>query len=231
MSNEKLSLGIIEFFGEEAKDAFFNGGTWDWSPDCAIDGMFIPDYCGGSDGCTRYWHEQWFITGYRIEDGVLYETIQSCDSDGNWEFEDECDVDDPELEEWRKHHSYEVACNIMQEYYEWVLEHGDDPLRQFFISHTYKQTHEVVVCFRDGKFFVDETKNLTKLAKKFLGLKNHLLQKLEWSSMDEFEEKVNCDVISRTGDQITIKFETDEPRRKRDVIAEIKERAKQSLKD
>lgn len=231
MSTKKLSVEIAESCGEDALNALLNGGEWEWSPDCAIDGIFIPDYCGGSDGCTTYWHSVWYVLGIRIEDGHLYETVQSCDSDGNWEFEEECDVDDPYYEEWKKSYDWSVHERVMREYSEWVLENGEDPLGEFYITRDKKIDRQVTIHFLNNQFVVNNPSRLSSKLKEYLNLEGNRLTEIEWSSIEEFAEKAHVKkIVRKTRSSITILVEITESLPESKIKAQLRRLARKHLK-
>lgn len=232
MSTKKLSVEIAESCGNDALNALLNGGQWEWSPDCAIDGILIPNYCGGSDGCTTYWHSVWYVLGIRIEDGHLYETVQSCDSDGNWEFEEECDVDDPYYEEWIKSYDWSVHKQAMQEYYQWVLENGEDPLGQFYITRDKKCDRQVTIHFVNNQFVVKNPSRLRQEIKEYLDLDGDRLTGIDWSSIEEFVENANVKKIVRTTQSsITVLVEITVPLSESKINAQLRKKAKKALKN
>lgn len=231
MSTEKLSVTIAEACGKDALDALLNKGQWEWSPDCAIDGIFIPEYCGGCDGCTTYWHSNWYVLGVRIEDGHLYETVQSCDSDGNWEYEDECDVDDSYYETWKKQYDWSVHEETMREYSEWVLENGEDPLGEFYVTRTRKRDCQVTVHLVDDHFIVKNPSRYSQKVHEFLGLEGNRLSDIEWTTTDEFAEKAHVKkLVRKTRNSVTFLVEIDEPIPESKIKAELRRLAKKHLK-
>lgn len=78
--------------------------------------MTIPSYC---DDCGT-WHQE-HIWAY--DDG----SYTSCDSDGN---HDPLDAEDVP--------SQEEHDRLWKEYSQWVLEHGDDPLGNFYVKYSSK---------------------------------------------------------------------------------------------
>lgn len=230
MSTKKLSVEIAESCGEDALNALLNGGEWEWSPDCAIDGIFIPDYCGGSDGCTTYWHSVWYVLGIRIEDGHLYETVQSCDSDGNWEFEEEYNVDEPDYEQWKKAYDWSVHEEVMREYSEWVLENGEDPLGEFYVTRTQKRDCQLTIHLINGQFIVKNPNRLNQEVKDFLNLQGNRLTDLEWSSIEEFAEKAHVkQIVRKTRSAITVLVEITETLPENEIKAELQRLAKKHL--
>lgn len=231
MSEEKNSFVIAGSCGEKALYTLLNGGKWEWSPDCAIDGIFIPYNCGGDDGCQTYWHSMWYVLGFRIEDGHLYETVQTCDSDGNWEYEDEKDVDDPDYDEWRKQYDWEVHKKVMREYSEWVVRHGEDPLDEFNVKTTEKRYRQVTIHLVDGQFVVKCPNRLNPQVKDYLNLEGNRLSEIDWKTIEEFEQKAYTEkVVRKNRNSITILVETNESRSEKSIRSEIRRKARRFLK-
>jgi hypothetical protein len=183
--DQKFSVEIAEYYGDDALNALQNGGKWEWSPECVSEGIFMPYNCG-DDGCKTKWHGNWYVLGIRIEDGHLYETVQSCDSDGNWECQDECDVDDPHYEEWKKQYDWSEHKRIMQEYSEWVVRHGKDPLDEFMVSRTIKKFRQVTIYLIDGHFFVKNLSRINPQVREYLNLVDKSLADIDWQTIEEF---------------------------------------------
>jgi hypothetical protein len=232
MSTEKLSVEISESYGDAAINALRNGGKWEWSPDCAIDGIFIPYNCGGDDGCKTFWHSKWYVFGIRIEDGHLYQTLQSCDSDGNWEYEDECDVDDPRYKEWKKQYDWSVHEKIIHEYSKWVVRHGEDPLGEFMVTRTKKRFRQVTVHLVDGQFVVKNPNGIHPQVREYLNLEGNRLAEIDWNTIEEFVEKAHVEkIIRKTRNSITILVETIESIPERQIRAELRKKAKKHLSE
>lgn len=119
---------------EEAQAAYHNGGTWEYKPESIEEGNSFPYYC---DDCDA-WHNVWYMPGYRIQNGKLYMTYDKCDTDGDWDFSDECEISDPAFPKWEAGYSFNESERCWREYYEYVRDEGEDPLGDFFVDDTVK---------------------------------------------------------------------------------------------
>lgn len=226
----KLSEEIAESCGDDAINALKNMGKWEYSPDSAECGMFLPYNCGGEDNCNYHWHGMWYVLGIRIENGHLFETVHSCDSNGNWEYQDEMDVDDPNYPQWKKQYDFSEHEKIMREYHQWVAKHGKDPLDQFFIKYNKLRNRQVTVHLGKKGFYVKNPKRLNPQVKEYLNLVGNKLADIDWKSIQEFAEKACLKKIIRsTKNSITIIVETNEPVPPSSIKKQLKALAKNCL--
>lgn len=234
---------ILEYLPEAARQAFVNGTTWEYSPGTIEAGQWFPWNCGGMDGCTTFWHNRWFISGYSVEDGHLYEDMWEVDSDGNWEINDSCDVDSEEYEEWAKVYSYEEAKKAGIEYAQWVAEHGEDPLGEYSIAvDKIKREYTARLQLRDEKFWVTHLNDQPVHRRSDLpqDVQLYLLTEAEdslqvfvdWSTIEEFIAGVTETPVERLSkDTIQVWFSVDEPRPEEEIAALLRESASRQLRE
>jgi hypothetical protein len=235
----KRSKELVECFGDDAVHALNNNGTWEYQPETIECGNWNPYWC---DDCET-WHQNWYMTGYRIEDGIMYEVIHSCDSDGNWEIEDEYDVDDEDYERWNNQYAYEQTEQAATAYREWVAENGEDPLGEFYLDSNEKVKYLVVVRYQNGFHFHaakpvddedwqhDETK-LPERLQDFLQLSGKKLDidDLGWKSAQDFADNAHVHEVEYVnGQEVGFVQEIEVPRPSEILKKELIEKAKKSL--
>lgn len=122
---------LLAIFGDEARAAYENGGEWSYTPDCVETGNEFVDLC---DDCDD-WHRSWTVPGYRIEGGKLYQTYDSVDDSGDWDFLDDFEVGADGFEAWDRQYNHEAARESWRAYYEDVVETGEDPLDALIVPY------------------------------------------------------------------------------------------------
>jgi hypothetical protein len=110
----------------EAVAAMRDGSRWEYAPESVEVGEWHPWRCDDNDcGAEGGWHGEWTCLGYSIEDGVLYDDMWTCDTDGNWDVS--CEPHDPS----RGDELHREAQEAYRAYARWVAENGRDPLGEF----------------------------------------------------------------------------------------------------
>lgn len=101
---------------------------WEYTPDSVAFGNEHASWC---DDCTT-WHRSWSVFGLRLDtDGVLWTTIHSVDTDGDWDLSDEVPYspdDAPFVEDAT------AAEQSWKDYAAFVARTGDDPLDNYWVS-------------------------------------------------------------------------------------------------
>ena len=233
----KRSQELAEAMGDDAVEALNNNGTWEYQPETIECGNWNPYWCSDCDT----WHQEWYMFGYRIEDGHMFEVIHTCDTDGNWETNDEYDVDDPDYERWNAQYGYEETLKASKAYSEHVAETGDDPLGEFFVTTKTKVRYQVIVRYDNGFWFnaakpVDskdwnsDESQLPERLRDFLQLDGKRITDLDWTSINEFAEKAHLTEVLRVSNgECEFIEEIEVPRPEEDVKKDIIAAAKRSL--
>lgn len=153
--------------GKEAQFDDIEAG--DWVP------WFDEDY---DEEDPQGWKQTAYAQQFRTEGGKLYCEVHSVDTDGNWDFDDEAEIGTPEYDELlNTYFDCNKNCAAEDEYADWCLEYGDDPLGMYFVSMT-KRVEEhwtfrfqfidgkasFVGAYKDGK--VENIKPYAKLDKE-----------------------------------------------------------------
>ena len=207
----KRSEELAECMGNEAVEALKNGTEWEYQPETIEAGNWNPYWC---DDCET-WHQEWYMFGYRIEDGHMYEVIHSCDTDGNWEVDDEYDVDDVDYERWNAQYGYEETEKASKAYSAWVAENGEDPLGNYFVQSTVRQRYQVVIQRRgvasgrfhflkakpvDSKDWNSNAEELPERLRDFLQLEGDTLMDIDdlgWNDCNDFAQHAHVHEVVR----------------------------------
>lgn len=126
----KIPADVMDCLPAEAKKALRTGGEWDGTPDSGGDcsqWYFLED---------DEWVTRTYPAGYAVEGGKVYWRVMNCDSDGNWDFEDQAEVGTPECVKLEQEFGFDAWNKNYTEYLEWVAENGDDPVGEFFVKPT-----------------------------------------------------------------------------------------------
>lgn len=127
---------------DEALAALAAGEEWEYTPD-SIEGADAD--CEWCDSCRTY-HLCWSVWGLRLDaDGVLYETLTSVDTDGDWSF-----VDEYPYGEFDHAKEREQICLRWRSYAERVARTGEDPLGEFSSRTTRTVKRTFIVRFSDS---------------------------------------------------------------------------------
>ena len=108
-------------------DTFMRFGA----PDCGSDGTWVPSV----DDAGR-WNAVWRGTCFDVSAGEPYVFDWDCDTDGNWDYEPRCP-----LEEYTEAEQEAISLEANQavrEYLQYVLRTGEDPLSEFYVRRTRK---------------------------------------------------------------------------------------------
>jgi hypothetical protein len=139
MNDPRRSESIARDLGTDALAALRHGTEWEYEPESAECGDAWAYSCGGKDGCTRLWHQDTYVSGYRIEDGKLYHVLHECDEDGNWDVIEECDVDDTHYDQWWSDYAEEKRRQGWDDYAEYVARTGLDPLGNYHVVRSHEE--------------------------------------------------------------------------------------------
>lgn len=120
---------LLHTLPEEARNAYRNGGEWEWSPRCA-ESRPRPYFC---DDCDT-WHKFWIERGIEIEGRGVYRVYYHIDQSGDWENVARVEWGSERHEELAEHYSREDLDEAWDEYYRWCAENGSDPLGEFMVD-------------------------------------------------------------------------------------------------
>lgn len=149
--NQDEVLELLEQFPSEAREAYTNGGNWEWKPDST---EFADGWAEWCDDCQRY-HLVWYVSGYAVENGVPVKYQWCCYRDGNWSFSDACALTSDVFDAWDERNFGATAEQERRrgwyEYAKHVAETFDDHLGEYGAKPTFRQEWELQVGWRDGQ--------------------------------------------------------------------------------
>lgn len=130
---------IVDALPDEAIDALASGGEWVQNRN-SIDGADAWASYDDDDEDTEYgpWRQYWYVPELQVSEGRLFEVIHDVDTDGNWEINTEAEVGTPEHKAMLDEFSLERHAAAWREYAAWVVEHGKDPLNNYFVRASIK---------------------------------------------------------------------------------------------
>lgn len=90
------------------------------------------------------WHQTYYGFEYEATKGKVVAVVRDCDTDGNWECVEEMDMGSEEYRRAEREYGYDEARKTHKEYARWVVEHGRDPIGEYFVSSekTVKEAYE-----------------------------------------------------------------------------------------
>ena len=170
---------FLQNLGEDAIKAFENNTEWEYIPESIEFGNFIPFHDGDC------WLPRWYVTGYRIENQQIFETIHSCDGDDWYYNVDDRNILDPNINEWRKLYDLQTQEETLEDYYYWVLNNNQDPLKQLYLINYKPKQHQVTIHLINQRFVVKHPKKLSHDLKDYLLLNGNNEMDVEWTTIDQ----------------------------------------------
>ena len=114
---------VLEYMPDEFKAAFRQGKFAEWqNNDPAVEWSPVYD-----DEADRWYEESYYFV-YYTEDRKLFIVARMCDKDGNNESMDSAEVGTKEAATLIEEYGVEGWLRSMRDYWQWVIEHGEDPL-------------------------------------------------------------------------------------------------------
>ena len=136
----RLSEYYLKTLSNEALMAYtgISAHHWEYQPDNIEAGTQFVYFC--SD-CDKF-HTKWAVEGWRVSRGRVEHAFWIVDTDGNWDC-DSCDVDDSIHETFVSSFTFGALDSSWIEYYEEVLETGEDYFGIFFRENAIEKEADV----------------------------------------------------------------------------------------
>lgn len=113
--------------------AYLEGTTWEWKPGST-------EYCEPHifyDDDSKSYARLWVGHGLVVEQNKVAVTLHTCDRDGNWDYGDAMDVDEPGFAQWFDKQFGEgfamAQWQGLYEYLNYVFLTGDDHLNELMV--------------------------------------------------------------------------------------------------
>ena len=208
------------YLPKEAKQALKNGGHWERQPESAEECIPFVLFDEGEPMLLYYGF------GHTIQKGQIMLQVWECDTDGNWEVQDEAEIGTPKAEELEKENSYEASLPGWINYYDHVIATGHDPLNEFHVSGRTKKVERqwqvLVSQSLLGVTFLGARRNargpllaadkLPEDVRNYLLLKRHetntsvWLMELDWKQLQSLLKADKGVTIQKTNTPTAIKF-------------------------
>ena len=121
---------IVDEFIPQIAEAIENKEEKEVYPDEYGEGADWPTYC---DDCDT-WHLEYLYKGYSTDDGRLYVNYQTRDADGNDDYDAEEVAPTDDFKRFIDDRSESARQRAWGDYFEWVVEHGTDPLDYYMVA-------------------------------------------------------------------------------------------------
>ena len=147
----KAYQDVLQYMPQEFKDAYLAKKFFEWEQD---DVSFADEWPTYDDDDAEAGHNPWsnkiYYFNYYTEDGKIYLMSMEIDRDGNREVCEDAEIGTPDAARIEKDYGHEGWKKQMITYWEWVREHGEDPLN-YIHTPTIETKQEWIVGFvQDG---------------------------------------------------------------------------------
>jgi hypothetical protein len=122
----KAYQAVLQYMPQEFKDAYMAKRFFEWEQN---DLSFVDSWPVYDDGNENYpWSQVTYYFNYYTEDGKIYISAMARNSDGNHVHCDSAEVGTSEAAQLEKEYGPVSWKDSMIRYWEWVRDHGEDPL-------------------------------------------------------------------------------------------------------
>ena len=154
----KAYQDVLEYMPDDFKKALIQGKFAEWHNNDPSFGDWFPQYDDDDDR----WYEMLYYFEYYTEDRKLYVVAMGCDRDGDHDAYDSAEVGSKEAEALEDEYGMEGYFRCMKDYWQWVVDHGDDPLGYIMLPKVEVKKEWWAGFVRDGdKMRLNQVRQLT----------------------------------------------------------------------